>query len=208
MILCLCGNQVEPEREYYAIPTCYACLPPPEPLPIVTPTRVLFVGELNPYGTDPRYALYDDPPGSAGHRLRERVLGISRHVYLGNRIERVNLCTGTWSPDRARRSARRICEEQHETSRFRAVVVMLGSKVSSSFAWKLGRTMSGADVEKTIVTNEHGLCTFLAVPHPSCRNRLWNNPAMIPTVRAALREVASSIPWGCADNPTESDNQT
>jgi len=25
---------VEPERVGYAIPTCYACLPPPEPLPV------------------------------------------------------------------------------------------------------------------------------------------------------------------------------
>ena len=29
-----CGGRVEPERRCYAIPTCYRCLPPPEPLPI------------------------------------------------------------------------------------------------------------------------------------------------------------------------------
>lgn len=29
-----CGLAVESERRCYAIPTCYACLPPPEPLPI------------------------------------------------------------------------------------------------------------------------------------------------------------------------------
>lgn len=29
-----CGRTVEPERECYAVPTCYACLPPPDPLPV------------------------------------------------------------------------------------------------------------------------------------------------------------------------------
>jgi hypothetical protein len=27
-----CGRTVEPERECYAIPTCFACLPPPPPM--------------------------------------------------------------------------------------------------------------------------------------------------------------------------------
>lgn len=30
-----CGRNVEPERECYAIPTCFACLPPPPPLPVL-----------------------------------------------------------------------------------------------------------------------------------------------------------------------------
>lgn len=29
-----CGKLVEQARRCYAIPTCFACLPPPEPLPI------------------------------------------------------------------------------------------------------------------------------------------------------------------------------
>jgi hypothetical protein len=29
-----CGHDVEPNRRVYVLPTCYACLPPPEPLPI------------------------------------------------------------------------------------------------------------------------------------------------------------------------------
>jgi hypothetical protein len=32
-----CGKSVERSRRVYAIPTCFACLPPPEPLPIVLP---------------------------------------------------------------------------------------------------------------------------------------------------------------------------
>jgi hypothetical protein len=29
-----CGREVEEARRCYASPTCYACLPPPEPLPV------------------------------------------------------------------------------------------------------------------------------------------------------------------------------
>ena len=29
-----CGNPVESLRECYVMPVCYACLPPPEPLPV------------------------------------------------------------------------------------------------------------------------------------------------------------------------------
>lgn len=29
-----CGSPVEAEREDYAVPTCFRCLPPPAPLPI------------------------------------------------------------------------------------------------------------------------------------------------------------------------------
>ena len=28
---------MEPGREVYAVPTCHACLPPPEPLPVLVP---------------------------------------------------------------------------------------------------------------------------------------------------------------------------
>lgn len=31
-----CGATVEPERECYAVPTCYACLPPPPRMPVHT----------------------------------------------------------------------------------------------------------------------------------------------------------------------------
>ena len=30
-----CGRTVEPERECYAIPTCFACLPPPPPMTVL-----------------------------------------------------------------------------------------------------------------------------------------------------------------------------
>lgn len=55
-----CGRPVEHAREVYGAPTCYACLPPPEPLPVVgavrDPGHVLTDGETNQWRktTDPR----------------------------------------------------------------------------------------------------------------------------------------------------------
>jgi len=34
-----CGEPVEDERVIYARPTCFACLPPPEPLPETRPIQ-------------------------------------------------------------------------------------------------------------------------------------------------------------------------
>lgn len=34
-----CGKPVEHTREVYAIPTCYACLPPPAPLSVIADPR-------------------------------------------------------------------------------------------------------------------------------------------------------------------------
>jgi hypothetical protein len=40
--------------------------------------KIVLVGESNPYGADPYYALYPAPDGSAGHRLCCLVLGMTR----------------------------------------------------------------------------------------------------------------------------------
>jgi hypothetical protein len=34
-----CGRPVEVERRVYAVPTCYACLPPPPPIPVLRTTN-------------------------------------------------------------------------------------------------------------------------------------------------------------------------
>lgn len=54
-----CGNPVEHQRECYASPTCYACLPPPEPLPIANPrmwTRGMGF-HTDPLHTDPLWKI-------------------------------------------------------------------------------------------------------------------------------------------------------
>lgn len=62
--------------------------------------KPLLVGEQNPYGADPKFALYPYPENSAGGRLCFKVFGLTRHEYLA-RFDRVNLCSGKWSMSRA-----------------------------------------------------------------------------------------------------------
>jgi hypothetical protein len=57
-----------------------------------TEARVVLVGESNPYGADPRYALYPLPPQASGGRLA-RILGLSARQYLRAFPHRVNLLT-------------------------------------------------------------------------------------------------------------------
>lgn len=144
--------------------------------------RVVLVGELNPYGGDPRHALYDEPERASGGRLRRLVLGLPRRLYLDPElIERGNLCTGRWSAPAARARAARVVEERPES-----VIVMLGRRVAAAF----GR-------ESMDAATRDG--RFVAIPHPSGLNRAWNDRTLVPRVRALLDEVAPEIPWGSLD---------
>jgi hypothetical protein len=78
-------------------------------------TRVILVGENNPYSSDPEFALYCHPPGCAAYRLR-RILGLPQHQYLA--LHRTNLCDGAWSiwnqpqvQERARQILRELAPE-------------------------------------------------------------------------------------------------
>ena len=88
--------------------------------------RLLLVGEDNPYGADPEFALYCYPPGCAGYRLR-RIFGLPQYQYLG--LHRKNLCDGTWSKDRAKIRARELLDPQAPWD----VMVLLGRKVTETF---------------------------------------------------------------------------
>lgn len=66
--------------------------------------KPLLVGEANPYGGDPAYALYPYPRGCSGHRLCEKVMGLTDREYL-DCFERVNLCPTKWSMRQARARA-------------------------------------------------------------------------------------------------------
>ena len=66
--------------------------------------RILLVGESNPYGADPEFALFPLPERASGARLQE-ILRLSTGEYL-RRHDRVNLCAeGKWSGPLARQSA-------------------------------------------------------------------------------------------------------
>lgn len=131
--------------------------------------KPLLVGELNPYGSDPYFALYPKPDESAGGRLCHRVLGYPfAYEYL--RVwDRANLCSGRWTLEAARLAARAIVEEAGPDAR---PIVLLGQKVAHAFdvAFLPCMVVSG----------------FLVLWHPSGRNRAWNEAGAYLRARDAV----------------------
>ncbi len=151
--------------------------------------RILLVGENNPYGSDPEFALYCYPPGCAGYRLR-RILGLPQHQYLA--LHRKNLCDGDWSARDARARALELLSPTASWS----VMVLLGRKVAGAFE----QVALGGDplVAFSIRACSSGT-TLISLPHPSGRNLVWNQPWARARARAILRELVPDLPWGCAD---------
>lgn len=126
--------------------------------------KPLLVGEANPYGGDPFYALYPDPPGCAGHRLCRLVMGLSAQEYL-ELFDRVNLCRRAWSTKEARVAT--ACAIGRDR------VVLLGAKVCKAFdVAYLPCTVAGR---------------FVVLPHPSGLCRFWGRPGAFTTARECLR---------------------
>jgi hypothetical protein len=153
---------------------------------MVDPPSVTFVGEANPYGLDPRFALYHLPSIASGGRLQRLICGITPERYES--LGRLNLCPRTWSAKEARLHAAVIRREG------RPVVVLLGRKVADAFGLH--------DVEPFSVRAE-GVTTLVLLPHPSGLSRAWDEPEAVARARAILRDVAPAVPWGELDEPKE-----
>jgi hypothetical protein len=151
--------------------------------------RIALVGEDNPYGSDPQFALYCYPPGCAGHRLR-RILGLPQHQYLA--IHRINLCDGAWSNARARERARELLTPSAPWR----VMVLLGRKVTETF---VKVAFDGAPLVPFASRACHPGMMLVSLPHPSGRNvRSWSGQAPMHA-RQILREFAPELPWGSDD---------
>jgi hypothetical protein len=150
--------------------------------------RILLLGEDNPYGSDPEFALYCYPPGCAGYRLR-RILGLPQHQYLA--LHRKNLCDDAWSTKRARERASELVRMPAEWR----VMVLLGRKVTEAFE-KVALDGASLVAFSTRVIGER---TLVSLPHPSGRNLVWNQPWARDRARQILREVSPELPWGSAD---------
>lgn len=151
--------------------------------------KALLVGEDNPYGADPRYALWCQPRHSAGGRLCYDVLGVKDQVDYVRRFDRANLCSAKWSMPEARSRADQLCSGPH------AVHVLLGSKVSRAYGYAfkpftIERRMTNAAVT-TLLNVPHKEWTFVMLPHPSGRNRMWNEPGAIEKARSVLKEAGA-----------------
>jgi len=162
--------------------------------------RVWLVGEHNPYGSKPRYALFPYPERSADGRLLA-ILGMRTGDYM-RAFERRNLITDEaksprWSAPRAREAATAIAMEAAAEDPF----ILLGRRVCDAFGLYgvqlpccvLGPSGPTGEFRRTVV----------AIPHPSGRCRDWNDPGMIgrvrDLVRARIPQVADAI--GADDAP-------
>lgn len=128
----------------------------------------IIVGEQNPYGADPAFALYPAPEASAGARLC-RILGLHRRAYL-DLFDRVNLLTAAkWSVPAAREAAAKVTHPRR---------ILLGARVSAAF---------GVDFEPFTVARPHGATwTYAVLPHPSGRCRIWNDPRSVARARKTV----------------------
>jgi hypothetical protein len=140
------------------------------------------VGELNPYGGDPAFALYHLPRNASGDRLR-RHLGLTDATYEA--LPKVNLCEGEWDLERARDHARHLCH-------LHSVFVLCGVKVSRAFGGPRPFTWE--------ISTRNLDAALVSVPHPSGLSRAWNDPTARERARDLLRQHAPWVPWGEASD--------
>jgi hypothetical protein len=138
--------------------------------------KPILVGELNPYGPDPGFALYPSPPGCAGDRLC-RLMGLDSDDYL-DRFDRANLCDYRWSVRKARERAESLLDASEN-------LVLLGSKVCDAFqiaftpfriVWRNPKIMASPR-------------RLFVLPHPSGRNRMWNVPGAFERAQGILGDL-------------------
>ncbi len=149
--------------------------------------KPLLVGESNPYGVDPFYALYPLPEGASGHRLQV-ILGMTRDQYLST-FDRCNLLSAQkWDVRLAKESALALLASPY--SRY----ILLGSRVAAAFGFSLREHMfrpcfvmlhesKVREVARNPVTSQ-----VLVLPHPSGLNRIWNEPLNISAARNAVAD--------------------
>lgn len=139
------------------------------------------MGEDNPFGEDPRFALYPYPERASGGRLA-RILGLEPREYL-RLFDRANLCRGRWAIREAREGAAQIFWRNAGHDR---AIVLLGRKVVAAF--------SACDLDRILLrpfafVRIPGGPTYASLPHPSGRNTIWNDPSTRESARSLLREV-------------------
>lgn len=132
--------------------------------------KPVLIGESNPYGGDPYYALVPYPDGCSGHRLCRLVLGLTDDEYM-DRFDRVNLCDGKWSIKSARERADLL---RHTHSRH----ILLGAKVAAAF---------GVEFKPFEVIQ-----SLLVLPHPSGLNRMWQEQGAFERARKAVTAYLES----------------
>lgn len=144
--------------------------------------RICFIGELNPYGTDPARALYPFPRHASGNHLRE-ILQLTDREYV-YRYDRMNLCQRYWSLKTARVAAQTILEERRAHGGKHGLV-LCGAQVAAAFdlPYRPGITTYPANSE----------IALLSIPHPSGRCRAWNDHDILVAVRESFKQLQRTI---------------
>lgn len=143
--------------------------------------EIVLVGELNPYGIDPRYALFDLPVRASGHRLRTRILQVGRRTYF--KFKKHNLCTGKWSKHDARAEASRLYLDEY--GEVESTFVLLGRKVAEAFFLQDQESFSWLPEKRMVL-----------LPHPSGLCREWGKPGAYSRAREVLRAALPDVAWG------------
>lgn len=154
--------------------------------------RVWIIGESNPYQADPedglRFAMYPDPPESAGGRFCDLILGMHRRDYIRAFMRR-NVLHERWSAPLAREAAACLSWEFAPGD----VVLLLGQKVQAAFFPE--REFRAAAESLTpgpfAASEARPDVRWVFLPHPSGRNPYWNRYISYSEVR---RTVAVAAP--------------
>ncbi len=141
--------------------------------------KPILVGEQNPYGADPYYALYPAPDGCSGHRLCRLILGMSRKSYL-EAFDRVNLCDGPWSMPAAKVRAEELIDGGLSGGDEEQPLILFGAKVAKAFGVSYKPfEQFGEDI--------------LVLPHPSGLCRLWGEAGAFERARQAVALFAPEV---------------
>jgi hypothetical protein len=171
----------------------------PSPL-CVPPAPVWVLGENNPYQRNAedglRYAMYPEPAKSAGARFCHRILGMEERAYLRAFERRNLLARPTWSVPLARAAAACLSWEWGPGER----VILLGKKVWLAFFGDVEDPEDWAPFSlyrREVRRGEEAL-RFLALPHPSGLNQVWNGkdprwPKPSALAREAVRLLAPHL---------------
>lgn len=134
----------------------------------------------NPISDDPEFDLYPYPEGSTGWWLWKMLPEDTTRAQYLDMFDRRNLLRAReWSGDAARRAAKLLLP----TLTGRAVVV-LGTQVRAALSLPLTEPL----VWRRCVPYEFD---WIAVPHPSGRNRWYNGPGHRDEVGAMLWAVVN-----------------
>jgi hypothetical protein len=152
--------------------------------------RILFLGEDNPLSQEPEHALFPYPEGCSGWRFCHKILGVRRATYLAT--WRTNLCVGKWSAPKARTRALQLVAPECPWR----IVVMLGRKVTDAVVGALDHDAELWPFQADYFDVGGAEFTLISLPHPSGRNKIWNDHRAPTNVRMLLQEIIPEYPCG------------